>query len=372
MNLSQWLESLTQAPLNSYTNFPALTLALGVAILLAGFIIGALALARRAHGRGPAVGLAEGAAIGLAGGAVSALSLAFSESLLGGVFWTFASGATQGLLMGVALAALVGAAVWALLRRNDIRLWGALIGLALGLAVFRLSGGASAGYGPELDYGFGPEVGLLFGLAGLLLGALFGALAGPRANWRFPTVGALIGAALGGLVAWVGYATGAFVFILPYFGGVTDRQPYPTPPYLVTLGIVYGFALFIIGGALAGAVIGAFATPTGSRLTGALTGLGLLLGALLGLNAGLQHGDVGGPPAFALQQVYDPVATGMGLLGGLAIGLVVVTLGWLTWRWAGAQPGRRALLGAVGMLALGLIVAALPLWFHPLIGADIP
>lgn len=290
----------------------------------------------------------------------------------------FAGGSSAGLALGVACGALGGFALARLSRQSAALALGAVVGLGVGLGAFLIIFGSTAGFGPETDSGVGSEVGVLLASVGALLGALVVALlragragsAQPRDASRPPrvvrraAVGAVAGVICGLAIAAAGWLTFEAVFILP---GVA-------PAYTASgnglAGRLYGLALLGALGGLIGGLAGALGAV--SRWRGVVLAVGLALGLLLGLTLGLAHGDVGGPPVFAQHLTYDPVGSVYGLAGGLLAGALGGIGCALALRWAERQPGRRALLVAAALLALGALLLLEPMWFHPLFGVDIP
>jgi hypothetical protein len=307
------------------------------------------------------------------------------QSLLGVNRFTFAAGLPAGVALGIVCGALGGFALGRLTWQSTALALGALAGVEVGLGAFFLVFGQWAGYGPETDSGVGPEVGVLLGTAFLLLGALVAVLlrAWTRqraigrardtslrgAAGRSSAIGAAIGAGFGAL-CWLSVAVVSWVGPSPQL-----IVPQVAPNY-VTLGgalgdALYWLAIFVVAGALVGALAGAGAHAGGWWRAVSLS-LGLALGTLFGLTLGLTHGDVGGPLVFAQRMSFDPVGSVIGLAAGLLVGVVAGVGCALLLRWAERQPGRRALLVAVALLALGGALLVQPLWFHPLFGVDIP
>lgn len=318
-----------------------------------------------------ATGALDGLPLGLAAGLLGGFAFEYLQSLLGVVRFTFASGVNAGLALGIACGALAGFALGRMSRQSSALTLGVLVGLIAGLAVFRIVFGPFAGFGPEKDFGVGPEVGVLCAITGALVGALVASLLRARlAVGSPPRVGrgAAVGAGVGALCGLAGSAalwlTAESTFILP---GVAPAYSTAGAAFA---GRLYGLALLVILGGLIGALTGALATT--SRWRGVSLALTLAIGLLLGLTFGLMHGDVGGPLIATRRFIYDPYGSVYGLAGGLAAGALAGLGVALTLRRAERQTDRRALLVAIALLALSGALMLTPLWFHPLFGVDIP
>lgn len=343
-----------------------------------GVLIGALAvitLLTYAMRRSLPLRLAEGALTGLPTGLivgiVSGFVFEFIQSLLGIVRFTLAGGFSVGVTLGGVLGWL---GMLALTTRQGTP-WslaiGAIIGLIAGLVAFRLAFGAHAGFGPELDSGAGPEVGILLGTVGLLVGAVVAQMIDARNSrtFRWSRIGltalggAVAGLIFGLIITVIGWQTVAAAFMLP------ELAPNYAMPGGALAGVLYGLGLFVLIGASLGATAG---TVADGGLVGSL-GLpfSVGIGGLIGLTLGLSHSDVGGPFAFGRHQSFDPTGTRWGLLIGLAAGLAVGALCWLALRWSERRPRTHAVVVAVLLLALSVALISTPLWFHPLFGVDI-
>lgn len=347
---------------------------------------GALALALA---NGLLTGLGVGVALGLVGG----LAFMLAATHLGPLGQGFPFDRNAGLIDGVGLGILLGFAagrVWRLPLGLSL---GATLGLAVGLVGFRLALGPTAGFGGEIGFGAGPEIGLDLALAGGLLGALIGTVA----EWRAPAstavvgprrpvvVGAETGFAGGVLAALVGWVAGWFVFIVPPIAFEAACNPVCSsglPPVVRSLGLVYGLGVFGLGGALVGALLGSLArrrsgaTNDGAGATIHWAGLapGLAAGLAGGLAAGFAVGFVGGPPPppFLRLPQPNPAAGWMGLWVGLAGGALVGVGLAAALAWAERRPERRSLvLGAVAV-AMGILVLTLPHWYLTVFFLNVP
>lgn len=378
-----------------------------------GLLLAAIGLLYLVYGllggdRGPLRVIARLVPFSLANGLASALVVGLALGLVGGIAFgltpwhvgryllpdNWQTGAAMGLGCGI----LFGCAPHRATRLPLGLVLGAAAGLVIGLAVFRLVFGVTAAFGYETDAGVGTEVGLVFGMVGALAGALAGTLIGRRqppatspdsaaaattpARPRHPlALGLVAGAAVALAIGVVGWLTGAFMLMLPYYGGFTDCPGPPacgqplSPSLAQTLGVVYGLGLFALGGALVGGLAGALArkAPAAGPASPHWAGVaaGLVAGLASALATGLQHRYVGGP-AIIPSPVVDPMAGGIGLAVGLVAGQWVGLVCALLLARAEAQPGRRAILFGAVLLLLGLVAWTMSSWFTPLIAIDIP
>ncbi len=330
-------------------------------------------------------GALDGLPLGLACGLFGGFAFQYTQSLLGVNRFTFAAGLPAGLALGAVCGAFAGFALGRLTRLPGGLALGALGGLLIGLGAFFRVFGQGAGYGPETDSGVGPEVGVLLGTGCLLLGALVAVLlrawmrqraAGaptapsPRgATGRSSALGAAVGAGVGAL-CWLSVAVTSWAGSAPQLIVPEVAPAYATPGG--ALGdALYWLAVCVVAGALIGALAGAAARVGGWRRAVSLS-VSLALGALFGLTLSLTHGDVGGPLIVARRIVYDPMGSLYGLAGGLLVGALGGVGCALALRWAERQPGRRSLIAAVALFALGGALLLAPVWFHPLFGVDVP
>ncbi|HEV7129733.1 MAG TPA: hypothetical protein VGN32_20035 [Ktedonobacterales bacterium] len=348
-------------------------------------------------------GLAGGLMLGLALGLAGGLALALAPLHVGRLIPP--SDLPIGLALGIGCGIVFGwVGGWAYNLPRGL-LAGAAAGLVVGLVAFQLFFGPTAAFGPETDVGVGTEVGLAFGLLGGLAGGLFGVLLGRRPvvqslppgapagrNWL--AVGLAAGAIGALTIGTVGWLTGVFALMLPYYGGFTDCSfsgscaPQPSPLTLQVLGVVYGLGVFTLGGALIGGLAGALALPTPGRSApvasapaanapaphwASLT-FGLVAGLAAGVATALQHQLIGGPGLLPGSNVpvWNPLVGGIGLAAGLAGGLALGVVSALLFAHVARQPGRRIIVVGAILIVLGLVAWTLPNWFTPLIAIDIP
>lgn len=381
--------------------------ALGAAVLGAVLcVLGVLCLAGGLlpRTRGPRHALLRVVPLEVAVGFVSALIAALALGLAGGVMFgavQVVAGPSQfflpdqwasGMLLGLGCGVVFGCGAWWVPQLPRGTIAGLALGLAVGLALFRLVFGFTAGFGNELDAGVGTEVELVCGLMGGLAGALIGTLAAPPLSADRPVLAPETRRAplwvgmLGGLVAAVAFAlvgqfAGWFVLMLPYVGRTPECAPAaPTAcvgpsPAADALGFLYGLGIFGLGGllvgGLVGVLVGSLRGSAGGTWRGAALTAGLVGGLATGLAAGIQHRDVGGPLLPGWHLVPDPVAggwgLGLGLLGGLAGGMLCGAL----LRWVDQRPEERVGVCGVIVVALGVTVLLLPVWFVPVVGVHI-
>ncbi len=338
-------------------------------------------------------GLASGLVVGLAFGLAGALGFMAVQSHAGVSRFTPAGGLSSGIVLGIGLGMLLGATLARLKLLPAGLVLGMAGGLASGLATYWLVFGSAAGFGPELDSGVGPEVGLLFGLGGVLAGGTLGTWRARRrerqrrdssedsaivdARDRNRTVKHVLGGLAAGLtLALLGWSLGLFPFMLPRYAQVPDMPPADTPVDYV-LGLLFGLGIFGLAGSLVGALASGLARTMTARpraplpLHWAGATVGIAAGIFIGLAAGFQHADVGDPLIAASRSILDPSGTlrglAIGLVGGAAAGLGLALL--LAWGERSPQQRRLALL--LGTATLCGVVALLPYWFHPLFGLDI-
>lgn len=253
---------------------------------------------------------------------------------------TIASGAGTGALIG----GLVGFTIGAFVTRT---LAGALTGAKWGANIGALAGGAFAGFwtdvykefeGSLLKIGATAAVGTLVGgLVGLVIGAFAtrnvdGALAGAR-------LGASIGTLLGGGI-------GAF------WAGATEEME-SAIEQIVVAGVSTTFA-----GALAGFIIGAFATRT---LAGAVAGS--RLGAAIGAGAGVVIGAILTECGVSLEQALSSLLSGVSAMseGALIGGFAGMIIGAIVGSFIGGQALAGAKMGSKIGAAIGAFAGVLGL-----------
>jgi hypothetical protein len=375
--------------------------------IIAGLLLIVVGLLYLAHGllgaeRGPLRGLLRIAPVTVVNGLASGLMVGIGLALAGGLVltlgpWGFGSlvapdNLRNGLIMGLGCGVVFASAVPCIRRLPPGLALGTTVGLAGGLAGFRLFFGPTAGVGPETDSGAGPEVGLVLGMLGALVGGLVGVLLDSarepsasgtsRARHGLAT-GLWIGASISLAVALVGSLTGVVSFILPYYGGVTDRCSSPTvcgpqlPFFSADVwGIIYGLALFTVGGALVGGLTGVL-LDTWQRSDNASphwagVAAGMVAGLAAGLAAGLQHRVVGGPLFVGARFVSNPMAGATGLVSGVVAGLVIGALCALVLARAQREQAPRTVAVGIVLIVVGLVAWTLSSWFMPLIAIDVP
>ncbi|HEX6541856.1 MAG TPA: hypothetical protein VF040_08895 [Ktedonobacterales bacterium] len=371
----------------------ALTI-VGFFTIVMALVSGALVLVRRnalaEREQALAGGLAIGLVVGLAGG-IGFLSLESQTG--GGIFFLAPLDIQTGLLCGLELGALAALAIGAFIAQRSIALAGTLIDMLLGLAIFRLLFGPSAGLGGEVGLGVGRDVGIMFGTAGGLLGGIAGqaisvarqkrairglppdtppdTLAPASPGWRWPVIGMAFGALAAALIGALGAWLGIFEFLVPYNAQIPDVPP-DTSPAGMLHNLLFGLGLFAVGGALIGCFLGLqwmASAEDGARHHRLWLGVGLIVALICGLSFGFGHRYVGGPLLVTPQLPPDPIAAVRGLLIGLAGGAVA---GFLLLMLTRTNHARwQTLTGTAMALLIGLLAVALPYWFTPFFAISI-
>jgi hypothetical protein len=262
--------------------------------------------------------------------------------------------------------------------------------MGVGLLVFLLRFGVTAGYGPDVGEGIGGDVALVFALSGGLLGALLSVIvvgiASRRTDfWRRLLSGSAIGIASALLLAFIGSLAGVFTFMLPYAAQVGMDT---STPQQNTLGLLYGYGVFSLIGLLLGGIAGGLSALQYREVanTSADAGAGshnqphwatftpaLFLGLLSGLSIGLLQRYVGGP-LIMNAPLPDTQAGQSGLIAGLCSGVILGAGVALLWHRAEKGESRQGVarsMGGIALIVAGLIVISLPYWFVPLIGLSI-
>lgn len=337
--------------------------------------------------------LAGSASIGLSIGLAGSIGFLTLQSRIGGPdFFLAPYDVRAGLLCGLGLGLLALLAIGAGLVLRSAPALGMLLGTLAGLGIFRLIFGPTAGFGGEVGLGVGREVGIMFGAAGGLLGAILASIAllvigaarsrsagtdTPRLTgrgWPWPLIGLAAGAVLATMIAVLGSQLGYFQFLVPYNAQVPDVPP-DTSPTGMQHDFLFGLGMFAVGGALIGCFLGlqwALSSGDGARRHGVWLGVGMVVALLCGLSFGLDHRGVGGP-LFAIQSQIprEPAASVAGLLVGLAGGALIGILLLVGARIAQTHARLRALANLALPLVVGLLLLVLPYWYTPVFAINI-
>ena len=370
---------------------------LGLIIIALSLISLALIAARRDTLVTRTLALANGASIGLAGGVFAGIALLFAQTLAGSAFLLAPIDFQTGLRGGIALGALALLAVGALITSWNAAVLGLLAGAGVAMVIFSLIFGAATGNGGEIMPGISQEVAIMAGVAGGVLGGIAGhairiaarnmrmfpdyvvidASTPMRPQWRWPLIGLTLGALASALGGGLGAYMGIFEFLVPYSAQSPDASP-GTATLGTLQGILFGLGLFAISGALIGCFLmlqWMTSGGVGARRYGVWLGVGLVTALICGLSFGLSlRGADSGPVPMILDTSYirqDPVAGMRGLLVGLAGGAVIGML--LLWLARFSQVHARwQMVARQGIvIAVGLLLITLPLWYMPLVGVAI-
>jgi hypothetical protein len=389
------------APPAAYWNTDILVLS-GLAIIVLVVVASVvLLLRRRGDIASNSMALAGGLSLDLSGRLLGGIAFVFVQSRAGSAYVLPPFDFRAGLITGLSMSLLVTLALGALTYRHlrHLPLIGALVGMVTGLVLFRLIFGPTAGFGGELDKGFGSEAGIMAGAAGGLLGGITGhgiAIAtrtvrtfpSPATSdettfvhpsWRWPVIGLVLGSLGATLVGAFGAYLGIIQLLVPFY----PRTPDPGPDLSATAAlndVLFGLSIFAVGGALIGCFLELqrmAAQGRDAQRYGLWAGAGLVAGLICGLGFGLNVSLVGG-------QVYishplnwvpvphpDPAGGTRGLLVGLVTGdvlgvalLVLARSPRVPIRWHVAIREASALI-------IGTLVLTFPLWYTPFWGVAI-
>ena len=367
-----------------------------VAILLALVSLALIALRRDTLVARPQA-LAGGLCMALVWALACGNAFLYAQSLTGGPsFFLAPIDIRAGLFSGIGLGALAVLAIGAFVMFRSMATAGMMLGAAIGLVIFRLVFGPTAGFGGEVGFGVGQEVGVMCGAAGGLLGGILGSILGgffsgeraasSREDAQQPMTsrdgsrlvvalaGLVGGGAVGGVVAETGANIGLFQFLIPYNAQVPDVAPDTSPTGLLH-DFQFGLGLFIVGGALIGCFLALqwmSSDKTGARRHGVWLGVGLVVALISGLTFGLDHRFVGGPLLSGHPQIaLDPVATVRGLLIGLGVGMAFGALLLVFIRITRTRGRLQAALRTTLTLIIGILLVSLPYWYTPIFAISI-
>ena len=226
-----------------------------VAILLALVSLALIALRRDTLVARPQA-LAGGLCMALVWALACGNAFLYAQSLTGGPsFFLAPIDIRAGPFSGIGLGALAVLAIGAFVMFRSMATAGMMLGAAIGLVIFRLVFGPTAGFGGEVGFGVGQEVGVMCGAAGGLLGGILGSILGgffsgeraasSREDGQQPMTsrdgsrlvvalaGLVGGGAVGGVVAETGANIGLFQFLIPYNAQVPDVAPDTSPTGLL-------------------------------------------------------------------------------------------------------------------------------------------
>jgi hypothetical protein len=366
---------------------------MGLLITLLALISMILVFVRR-HGLAErTLALAGGASIGLAIGLAGGIGFLALQSRVGGPdFFLAPYNVYVGLLCGLGLGLLALLAIGASLMLRSAPALGMLLGTLAGLGIFRLIFGPTAGFGGEVGFGVGREVGIMFGATGGLIGAILAATIllvvravrsrsaatdspiSARRGWRWPLIGLAGGAVVATLVAVLGAQLGIFQFLVPYNAQIPDVPP-DTSPTGMQHDFLFGLGMFAVGGTLIGCFLGlqwALSSSNGARRHGIWVGGSMVVALLCGLSFGLDHRGVGGPLIAVQSQIaYNPDASMRGLLIGLAGGVALGVLLLVGARIVRTHARWHETVAMVFALIVGLALITLPYWYTPFFAISI-
>ena len=376
---------------SSWDRFP---LALsGLLVIILALVALGLLLVRRDMLAARTQSLAGGLCMALVWALACGNALLYAQSQTGGpAFFLAPIDVRAGLLSGIGLGALAALAIGAFVMFRSAAIVGMMAGAALGLVIFRLIFGPTAGFGGEVGYGVGQEVGVMFGAVGGLLGGILGGIvAVVRMATRLPEgqpqpqarvgrrllvalLALVVGGLAAGLIGAIGVNAGVFQFLVPYNAQIPDVPP-DTSPAGMLHDFLFGLGLFVVGGALIGCFLAlqwmSSAFPAGRRHSVWLS-VGLVVAFIGGLTFGLDHRFVGGPPLIGAPQIaLDPAASVRWLLVGLAVGMVSGA-GLLVFAHATRSRGRwQATARTTLALVVGVLALTLPYWYTPIFAISI-
>ena len=311
--------------------------------------------------------LFTGSRMGLGTGIAGGIAFLFLQSRLGEFFFAPPDTLTQGFILGTGLGTLLMLTVSLFWTANRWLMAGLLIGTLVLLGGFRFGYGITAGYGPAVGVGVGPEVAMVYGMAGGLGGMLIASLVQMpqhlRLTVRWAAGGLLAGFMAGVATAVFGWMSGNAIFMTPYVA--TMGPTFTTPTTGQTLdGAIYGVSVFAAAGVLIGALAGRLSvaprTPAEgdwhARLNGMLSALGLLAGLAGGMGIALMPRLFGGPLSMS-HPISDPAAGLAGLFTGLAAGVLAAAGAWFVWH--RLRPHATATVADRAVWCLALIIAGI-------------